>query len=354
MSNDQATTLVQPLAGRGLVTRQGELLLICADTATGVDDLLALLRDVAAAGADGSVLVRRVAALLANDFNSRIAACAVTGPTSDGRLAVLVYGSATAHIIGGDGEISLSGADAITSVDRLVAGPIVQLRLQLPGAGGANPRTRLEAGVVEAAGILAVAAPATLLGPAEPAETPPAEASPAEASPAEASPEDVTPVADGPAVLGVSCASGHFNDPSLSFCAVCGAAMTDSVVTHEAPRPAVGTLLLDDGTSYPLDVDYLLGREPEPDPDVIGGRVRPLRIIDPEGLVSRRHVRIALSGWQAQVIDLGSANGTTVQRAGEAPEGLPPNLPVMLTPGTVVSLGRRWFRYEAVRQPDRR
>jgi len=34
-----------------------------------------------------------------------------------------VYGAATADIVCGDGDISLSGADAITSVNRMVNGP---------------------------------------------------------------------------------------------------------------------------------------------------------------------------------------------------------------------------------------
>jgi hypothetical protein len=40
------------------------------------------------------------------------------------------------------------------------------------------------------------------------------------------------------------------------------------------PAAALGALLLDDGSAYVLDVDYLLGREPQTDPEVVAGTVR--------------------------------------------------------------------------------
>jgi len=98
-----ATAVVRPLPGAGLVTRSGELLLVCADGAAGVEELLGLVAEVASSGGDGSVLVRRVAALLAADFAGRYPACAVSGPAGDGRLAVLVHGSALATIVGAEG-----------------------------------------------------------------------------------------------------------------------------------------------------------------------------------------------------------------------------------------------------------
>ena len=200
------TAVVRPLPGPGLAVRAGDLLLVCADGGTGVEELLGLVSEVAAAGGDGSVLVRRVAALLANDFDGRFPACAVSGPTPDGRLAVLVYGAATADIVGGEGDVSLSGADAITSVNRLVAGPITAARLQLPGAGTADPRSRLDSGVVSAAGVLlsnpgggavpAQAAPPPMM--AEPPMPEPMAAEPMVAEPMAAEPMVAEPMAVEP------------------------------------------------------------------------------------------------------------------------------------------------------------
>jgi hypothetical protein len=438
------------------VARSGELLLVCADGTAGVEELLGLVADVAAAGGDGSVLVRRVAALLASDFTGRYPACAVSGPTGDGRLAVLVHGSALATIVGADGEVRLSAADAITSVNRLVPGPISTVRLELPGAGPANPLARLEAGVITAAGVMfgdtdspdrwapdqasapaietgarepegawsassmvdnhaapewppapapPVAYPFTMSPPTPPVEFdsgPPAQAPVFEAAPAfEAPPEaphydtpvfeppaDAVPVyeppppdapalrepTDGspfvsvtvgtgevppppppavdarPVVLGLVCANGHLTDPGAEACLTCGTSMVgEPPELREGPRPPMGALLLDDGSTYVLDVDYVLGREPQQDPDVVAGTVRPLKITDAEGVVSRKHVRVALVGWDIQVIDLGSANGTYLQFPGEMQSHqLIAHQPVVVRPGTHVTMGRRWFRVEAL------
>ena len=457
------TAVVRPLPGPGLAVRAGDLLLVCGDADTGVEELLGLVAEVAAAGGDGSVLVRRVAALLANDFEGSFPACAVSGPTPDGRLAVLVYGVATADIVGGDGDVSLSGVDAITSVNRLVAGPITAIRLQLPGAGTADPRSRLDAGVVSAAGVLLsnpagrtvpaqaaappmmaepampepmvpepmvpepmvaepmvaepvapeliapepmvaepVAKPFTMdppIPPPPPPPPPPVEAPPvpmpppmpqqpsmplpmppvptAEADPGQFRQPDpsapfvavlLTPGGDGeaeespapvvaldmrPRVLGVQCKNDHFNDPNLRYCSVCGISMAQqTLVQHEGPRPPLGVLLLDDGSTFRLDVDYVVGREPQQDPEVVAGTVRPLRITDADGVVSRRHARVALVGWDVHVVDLGSANGTFVQLPGDPQRHqLVANQPVVVRPGTQVTLGRRWFRYESHRNP---
>jgi hypothetical protein len=435
------------LPGSGLVARSGELLLVCADGATGVEELLGLVAEVADSGGDGSVLVRRVAALLAADFSGRYPACAVSGPTTDGRLAVLVNGSALATVAGGEGEVVLSGADAVTSVNRLIPGPIASVRLELPGAGPANPYARLQAGVITAAGVevgddavgvapspsspaypaptftdpapVQAGAPAVESLPAADAQPEPAEWSPApsaamapppawppapeppvpapftmpppppeppaftapswapevsaqaagEDGPAfrepsagspfvsvpftesDGSPAPAAPAPDGrPTVLGLVCVHGHLTDPSLEACVVCGASMAgQTAVLREGPRPPLGAMLLDDGSTYVLEADYLLGREPQTDPEVISGTVRPLKITDAEGVVSRKHVRVALVGWDIQVIDLGSANGTFLQTPEDGqPRQLSAHQPVVVRAGAQVTMGRRWFRVEAL------
>jgi hypothetical protein len=156
-----------------------------------------------------------------------------------------------------------------------------------------------------------------------------------------------------PKVLGVLCRNDHFNDPSLRYCSVCGISMAQqTLVQHEGPRPPLGVLLLDDGSTFRLDLDYIVGREPQADPEVISGTVRPLRITDPDGVVSRRHLRVALVGWNVEVVDLGSANGTFVALPGDQERHqLAPNQPFVVRPGTQVTMGRRWFRYESYRNP---
>jgi len=170
---------------------------------------------------------------------------------------------------------------------------------------------------------------------------------------AEESPAPVVALDMRPRVLGVQCKNDHFNDPNLRYCSVCGISMAQqTLVQHEGPRPPLGVLLLDDGSTFRLDVDYVVGREPQQDPEVVAGTVRPLRITDADGVVSRRHARVALVGWDVHVVDLGSANGTFVQLPGDPQRHqLVANQPVVVRPGTQVTLGRRWFRYESHRNP---
>ncbi len=423
------TAVVRPLPGPGLVARSGDLLLVCADGATGTEELIGLVAEVAAAGGDGGLLVRRVAALLAADFAGNFPACAASGPTPDGRLAVLVHGTATARVVGGDGEVSLTAADAITSVNRLVPGPISAVRLELPGAGEPSQLARLEAGVVSAAGVVtggsldavsrlapadaSYAAPAVPPAqasapaaesdrawsassmmdkaietdwPPRPAAEPPvpfpltmpppsADLAPPAAPPgldplpvreplasspyvavtmsggeveASAPPVDVRPT-----VLGLACPNGHLNDPSVATCITCGTSLASVPPTlREGPRPPLGVLAIDDGSAFVLDMGYVLGREPQHDPEVLSGAARPLKIADADGVVSRRHVRVALVGWDVQVIDLGSANGTFVQFPGDPNvQQLTAHHPVVVRPGAQITMGRRWFRIESL-APD--
>jgi hypothetical protein len=111
------------------------------------------------------------------------------------------------------------------------------------------------------------------------------------------------------------------------------------------PRPPLGVLLLDDGAGYTLDADYVLGREPMLDVDVAAGRARALRISDPDGSVSRLHLRVSLVGWRVEVCDLESANGSVLHPAAGMEARLKPHDPVIIEPGARVSVGRRSFQY---------
>src|SRR5215470_17186738 len=112
----------------------------------------------------------------------------------------------------------------------------------------------------------------------------------------------------------------------------------------------LGVLLLDDGSVFQLDTDYVVGREPSLDSSVASGKARPLRVSDDSGIVSRVHARVQLDGWRVLVTDLGSANGTKVALPGQ-PTGqqLVAQVPVVLATGSQVDLGPRGFRYESHR-----
>ncbi|MDF5753805.1 FHA domain-containing protein [Spongiactinospora sp. TRM90649] len=155
-----------------------------------------------------------------------------------------------------------------------------------------------------------------------------------------------------PLVYGVDCKNDHFNDPRVPYCAVCGIALVQrTLVPYKGPRPPLGVLLLDDGMTLRLDTDYLLGRDPERAAEVTSGQARPAKVTSPDGSVSRRHLRVALDGWDVNLVDLGSVNGTQIQPPGDPNfYDIPPNEPVSIAPGTTVRIGvSRTMRYESHR-----
>ncbi len=153
---EQGVGVVRPLPGEGVVAHLNGLLLVCA-TGQPVEELLGALHETAVAGGDGRALARRVAHVLARAMDGQITgepvACAVAGPVAGG-VAVLVSGDAFATVSGGpDGDVHLAGREALTWMDRLVAGPVAKIELRLPGAGPAVPYGRLDGGVVTGAGL---------------------------------------------------------------------------------------------------------------------------------------------------------------------------------------------------------
>jgi hypothetical protein len=148
-------------------------------------------------------------------------------------------------------------------------------------------------------------------------------------------------------VLGVYCQNGHFGDPAARSCPVCGVSMTQrTLVPERAPRPPLGVLAFDDGSTFQLDSDYVIGREPALNASVAAGQARPLSVVDDTGTVSRAHAALQLDGWRVLITDLGSANGTQIRHADEALQQLTPHVAVELAPGSRVDMGRCGFRYE--------
>ncbi len=167
-----------------------------------------------------------------------------------------------------------------------------------------------------------------------------------------AKPDRPRPGAAGPAhvlVKGFRCSRNHHNDPRVSFCSVCGIRMDQRTgVLVDGRRPPLGLLVLDIGSTFVLDDNYLLGRNPEVDEAVISSRLRPIRLDDDSGTLSRVHAEIRLEGWDVLLIDRGSANGTYLAAAGQSGwTRLAPQRPVVLTPGTHVRIGRRVFTFES-------
>lgn len=147
-----APPVVRPLAGGGLVAHSSGMLLASESADDVTDRLLEVLRTVAESGGTGRTLIRRAAQVLAEAMSTNMASYALAGP-ADGGAAVLVCGAATVTVTGAEGEVTLGGRTALTWTDRFVAGPVSRIELRLPDAGRADPRCRLDAGVVPGGGL---------------------------------------------------------------------------------------------------------------------------------------------------------------------------------------------------------
>ncbi|MGY4102953.1 FHA domain-containing protein [Nocardia sp. R16R-3T] len=158
-----------------------------------------------------------------------------------------------------------------------------------------------------------------------------------------------TVVGSGRAVVrGFMCSRQHLNDPRVSFCAVCGIRMDQlTCVLTEGVRPPLGLLMLDDGTSFVLDNDIVLGREPE-HADAVRRGARPIRLPDSSGAMSRAHVEVRLVEWDVVVVDQGSANGTYIRMPGQ-PEWIRvmPNQSTTLAAGAQILLGGRILTFDS-------
>lgn len=166
---------------------------------------------------------------------------------------------------------------------------------------------------------------------------------PLPAGPTDSAPDRVADVK----VFGIVCVRAHFNYPEARFCASCGVDFQSRDLVAGA-RPPLGILVIDDGSAFTLDTDYVVGREPHDAPEVIGGAARGLMLEHPERSVSRIHAVLTLSGWGVVVTDRGSANGTHLLPPG-APEWvrLESGQPAPLGAGARVAVGRRTFLFES-------
>ncbi len=337
-----------PLPGAGVIARHGGLVAVTDSRGQGPDPLLAVLAEVTAAAGDGKDLARMAARAALGCPGQRSWGCA--GVTADDGMTVLVHGAATATVsVDGTAEVALTASDSVIPVTRTFTGTSVSVGLALGNPGVPDPRCWLGDGVVHGGGIALTAT----AGPAEPAKL--TRDTLLDSNPAQLTGDllaEVTgsgPASDRPApvVEGVLCASEHFNDPVARICRHCGAGLDQPPgKVRRRPRPPLGVLVFDDGTRVTLDGDYVLGREPVLDFDVMAGRARPLRISDPEGTVSRLHLRVSLVGWHVEVSDLGSANGSVLRAPGEE-RTLAPFEPMVLEPGTRIGIGHRSMQYLA-------
>jgi hypothetical protein len=378
-------------SGSGIVAHLGSTIVVVLPSTAEHSTTAKKVLDAARGAVDGGgvTVVRRLAGVLGETDPKDAPPVAVIADAGDGgETAVLLHGPIDVVVHRDGAPERLSGASVSSWVDRVLPAGWSRLELVATGSDAPpyDPLVDLREGTVAGSGVTVVgtASPTSTDG-ADPPTTPVATLAPEPPPPppttGDAAPpprdfvaisfdepdevEDrrplrvVTADVDGeppdedvaPKVLGTVCKNGHFNDPDVLYCATCGISMaqqTQNLV--EGPRPALGVLVLDDGATFLVDSDYVIGREPHQATEVVGGDARPLVLTDTQRTLSRVHAKVVLDGWQVMVIDAGSANGTYIAE-GSAQQWTPigAQAPVPIRPGTHLLVGHRTFVFETHR-----
>jgi hypothetical protein len=384
---------VEVLPGDGVVVRRpGLICFVPRARMVSAEDLSHLIGicDEVAALADrpdvGRLLARRLAGWLAQqDDPVTFGMVSVTGDD----LVVFAQGDVQ---VGTGTTVLVSGAESASWADRVLAPPPegIWLAARVADAGQAtgSPLLDLRDGTVPGGGVVLGASPppggAPVLDrpavsdtsprlrrveppvvappPVDPERLPPprrhepiagspsgVEPRPALSMPG-AGPDDQHDHDAVPTAEGFLCSRGHLNDPRSLFCVACGIRMDQGTkVPSRGPRPPLGLLVFDDGSTYTIDAEYVIGREPETDERVRQGTIRGITVDDPTGRISRAHAEIRIDGWDVLVRDRRSTNGTHSSSPGGTPvwTPLPAEQNLRLIPGTKIGMGGRFFTFES-------
>ena len=112
-------------------------------------------------------------------------------------------------------------------------------------------------------------------------------------------------------------------------------------------------LVFDDGSTFDLEGDVIVGRDPSSDARVLDGTAHPIVLDDPDGTVSRVHAEVRFVDGQAELIDRGSTNGTHIwDDARNVWQRLIPSETRPLPDGASGSIGPRMFVYRAAPSDD--
>lgn len=301
--------------GHGLVARAGGVVMYIADTDASPDPLLAAIDAVADSANPGAALAQLLATVVLGADGTGIPPFGLVAVTDDG-LMVLVRQRVSAEIAAATDTHQLSGKHAFTWVDEVVRHPVRSIAVADVSAGdlSACPHTDLRAGVVPGGGFILHSTTA-----------------------AHQAPDRIDSTVAQP--IPVQDPTVHAQPPPAV------AAGRVPAVETSADLPVPGYLGSEEGAMYPLDRDYVIGRDPTRDGAVRGAAASPI-VIDHDQHVSRVHAYVTIDDATVLVRDAATPAGTFVAAPGDTEwTRIGSGPPTELQPGWSLRVGERILTY---------
>lgn len=146
---------------------------------------------------------------------------------------------------------------------------------------------------------------------------------------------------------GIRCPDGHLTNANDVVCRSCGLATTTDAEIVMGDRPVLGQLTFDDGAMLSIDRPAAIGSDVPAGYEVDGEPATIVRLDDGLNGVSAIQVEVRTMGWDVEVHDMNSPNGTYTVLRGERQTRtrLRAGQSVVLQDGMVVEVGGRSFTY---------
>jgi hypothetical protein len=296
--------------GNDLIGRFGDTVVLISRGGAdeSAPELLGLVAELAAdREAPATEVAARLAGWVLGHLPGDIAPFGIVAPLPDG-VVVFLRGPVQCTVSAGDAIRQFSGEQALTWTDQILPGAFDWLTIG--GAAAmpvqADPMSDLHAGVVPGQGFVlnGTGGPAQAAAPArqQQAATAAPEPEPEPAPMPQPAPVNGTVASGALPVDDVERASGGHRRPTVG----------PAIANH------FGTLRSQDGMIIVLDRPYVLGREPTNDAMVRNGEAEPVRLHDPDNVISRVHAYVSVVGGTVLVQDANSAQGTYVGAPGDA------------------------------------
>lgn len=149
-----------------------------------------------------------------------------------------------------------------------------------------------------------------------------------------------------PQLLGVHCPEGHFTAVE-STCRTCDEQIASKAKSSKQTRPVLGHLVFDDGAVLEVDRPAVIGSNVPTGYTVNDEPTTIVRLDDGHDGVSDVQLEVHCSGWNVEVVDMQSRNGTYTMQRGkrQTRTRLRSGQAVVLLDGMIVETGTRTFTF---------